>query len=270
MGHRRSERQWNGFNIARSALTHCFFFFFLFFQDRSINDCEMILETKRKKDENGTSTSNQSWSLPSTAPPGAKLQTSLPRFVQNQREPSLRLAALSREREGQKIQIVQQREGGVDETRAHFLRGQKGHPPPPFVDNRPSLFRTRWSELVSSRLCCRSPGTRKKNLKRKKRETAPEERKRKSNILKWNRNHNSAYLFLITLHFNLPVREAPCIVRTLNISCFLQQCDSKYGTISLLAHFFTPSVWHRLNKPSQDHAYVTEMLFTLREQRWTF
>lgn len=36
-----------------------------------------------------------------------------------------------------------------------------------------------------SRLCCRSPGTRKRNQKRKKRETAPEAKKRKSNILEW-------------------------------------------------------------------------------------
>lgn len=63
-------------------------------------------------------------------------QPLFPRFFQKQRKPFLRLAALSRERERQTLQIVQQREGRGAEARAHLLRGQKGHPPPPLVAKR--------------------------------------------------------------------------------------------------------------------------------------
>lgn len=155
---------------------------------------------ERMKMEPVRLSSHENWSFSSTSPHGAKLQTFLPRFFQNQHKPFLRLAALSRERERQKIQVVQQREGRVSETWAHLLRGQEGHSPPPLVDERPSLLPLLliWTQ---SRLCCRSPGTRKRNQKRKKKETASEEKKRKSNILDWSPDQNFAYLFL-SLHFN--------------------------------------------------------------------
>lgn len=105
---------------ARSLASYTLSFSASFFQDHSLNERETSQEPKRKKDENGTSTYAVQ-NCPPTPPPGAvargaKLLTSLPRFFQKQREPSLRVAAVGRERERQEVQIVQQREGRVGET----------------------------------------------------------------------------------------------------------------------------------------------------------
>lgn len=104
----------------------------LHFQDHNVNDREMSVETKRKKDENGTSTSALSDALrPAGAAAHAAKPARLPppcRLLQKQQELQslVRLSAVSGEGEEQEVQIFQQGEGRFAETRASVLGGQKG------------------------------------------------------------------------------------------------------------------------------------------------
>lgn len=140
--------------ITHARLSHAVFFCFFL----SGPFCQWARDEPRTQTQKGRKW-NQYVCCPEPPPPrpsaaarGAKMLTSLPRFFQKQREPSLRVSAVGRERERQEVQIVQQREGRVGETWAHVLRGQKGHPPPPFVDTRQSLcpLTLTWARLVSA------------------------------------------------------------------------------------------------------------------------